>query len=222
MDFKDRIVELRRVESSSLIPHPMNWRIHDSEQRGAMESVLSEVGIAGAVIAYDSKQYGGLTVIDGHLRKDLLAEQKVPVLVLNVSDEEAAILLATHDRIGEMAIADEDALTRLIETIPNFFDAIPELAPSPSMSSTDGLLTTNDIFADTDDAPKYPLVPHFDEAYDALVIVCKKTSEFSWLVTTMNLGKKQSKTKVGMTRVISLEEFREKWENRVPAATIAE
>ena len=31
--------------------------------------VLREVGIAGALLVYESERQGGLTVIDGHLRK---------------------------------------------------------------------------------------------------------------------------------------------------------
>ena len=37
MKIRDRIVELRRVKASELIPHPLNWRKHGPEQKAALK-----------------------------------------------------------------------------------------------------------------------------------------------------------------------------------------
>jgi hypothetical protein len=99
------------------VAHPGNWRDHPKAQADALLGVLKEVGIAGALLAYRSERQGGaLVVIDGHLRKDA-APTKWPVLVLDVNDEEADYLLATHDPLAAMATADAGALDALLSSV---------------------------------------------------------------------------------------------------------
>lgn len=65
---RDRVVELRRVPASDLLPNPANWRRHPKAQREALQGVLEEVGFAGAVLARETSD--GLMLIDGHLRAE--------------------------------------------------------------------------------------------------------------------------------------------------------
>lgn len=102
VDYRDRIIELRRVPASELQANPKNWRLHPDNQRAAMEGVLSEVGYAGAALARELPD-GSLQLIDGHLRKETAGDTPVPVLVLDVDENEADKILATHDPIAEMA-----------------------------------------------------------------------------------------------------------------------
>ena len=116
-DYRNRIKALEYVDAADLTAHPGNWREHPQAQAEAMRGVLAEVGIAGALLAYRSERQGGaLVVIDGHLRKDA-APQKWPVLVLDVSDEEADFILATHDPLAAMATADAGALDALLSSV---------------------------------------------------------------------------------------------------------
>ena len=116
-DYKNRILGLEYINSGDLTGHPGNWREHGAAQTEALRGVLKEVGIAGALLAYRSTRQGGeLVVIDGHLRKDA-APQKWPVLVLDVTDEEADYLLATHDPLAAMATADAGALDALLSSV---------------------------------------------------------------------------------------------------------
>lgn len=64
MSPRDRIVELRRVPASELIPHPENWRTHPDHQRRILADVLIEVGVADAMIAFERPD-GALQLIDG-------------------------------------------------------------------------------------------------------------------------------------------------------------
>lgn len=105
---KDRIRELRRVPARDLLPNP-NWRQHPRSQREALAAILAEVGYADAVLARELDD-GRVQLIDGHLRQDLAGEETVPALILDVTEEEAAKILATHDPIAAMAGADKDAL----------------------------------------------------------------------------------------------------------------
>jgi hypothetical protein len=115
MKIRDRIRELRRVKSSDLIPNPRNWRTHPEEQANALRSVLADVGIADALLARETP--AGLMLIDGHLRADTDPSIEWPVLVLDVTEEEANRLLATIDPIAEMAEVDEAALASLLAEI---------------------------------------------------------------------------------------------------------
>jgi hypothetical protein len=67
---RDRIQDFRRVAARDLLDNDGNPRLHPQAQRDALRGVLEQVGIAGALVAYDSERNGGkLTLIDGHLRK---------------------------------------------------------------------------------------------------------------------------------------------------------
>ena len=117
MEIRNRIKALEYIHTRDLVAHPGNWREHPKAQADALLGVLKEVGIAGALLAYRSERQGGaLVVIDGHLRKDA-APTKWPVLILDVTDEEADYLLATHDPLAAMATADAGALDALLSSV---------------------------------------------------------------------------------------------------------
>jgi hypothetical protein len=63
-----------------------------------------------------------LRLIDGHLRASLDADAEVPVLVLDLDEEEAGKLLLTLDPLAAMALNDQDALLSLLESV-RFDDA---------------------------------------------------------------------------------------------------
>ena len=112
---RDRIVELRRVRAGDLLPDPRNWRRHPKAQRDALQGVLQEVGYADALLARETQE--GLVLVDGHLRADLDPDQVVPVLVLDVTEEEAAKLLATLDPLAAMAETNTEALNELLKEV---------------------------------------------------------------------------------------------------------
>jgi ParB-like chromosome segregation protein Spo0J len=116
MAIRDRIKELRRVRAGSLRPNPRNWRTHPPAQREALRGLLAEIGYADALVARELPD-GSLELVDGHLRAELAPEQMVPVLVLDVSQEEALKLLATLDPLAAMAEADAAMLHKLIEDV---------------------------------------------------------------------------------------------------------
>lgn len=116
MEIKDRVKEFKRIKASELKANPKNWRLHDTIQREALQSVLNNVGMAGAVVVYENKDKE-FVIIDGHLRADINDEQEIPTLILDVNDEEADLLLATYDPISEMAKSDNTMLSDLLKTI---------------------------------------------------------------------------------------------------------
>jgi methylglyoxal synthase len=129
MVMRDRVKELRRVPASELRKNPRNWRTHPPAQEAALRGILAEIGFADAMIARETED--GLELIDGHLRRDVMGDQEVPVLILDVTEEEADKLLLTLDPLAAMAHADMDNLLALASLTqfesPAVFDMLEAL-----------------------------------------------------------------------------------------------
>lgn len=121
MEFRDRIKDFRRVPASSLRTNPKNWRTHPQGQLDAIAGILAEVGFAGAELARELPD-GSLELIDGHARASVAGDAVVPVLVLDVTEQEADKLLRAFDPISAMAGADAAKLKSL-DSIVLFSDA---------------------------------------------------------------------------------------------------
>lgn len=102
MTVRDRVVGLVEVKASKLIVNKMNPRTHSDDQRFVMGSLLTTLGMADALIARKVKG-GKYELLDGHLRANLAADDVVPVLVVDLSDEEAELFMLTFDPVGSMA-----------------------------------------------------------------------------------------------------------------------
>ena len=125
MQIRDRIKELRRVPASELLPNPKNWRTHPVAQQDALRGVLAEVGYADALIARETPE--GLMLVDGHLRAETTPDSSVPVLVLDIDEAEADLMLATLDPLAAMAGRDEERLTELLSTVSSDNDTVNAL-----------------------------------------------------------------------------------------------
>ncbi len=132
MQIRDRIQELRRVPAAQLRPNPRNWRTHPPAQQDALRGLLAEVGYAGALLARELDD-GTLMLIDGHLRAETTPDAVVPVLVLDVDEQEADKILLTHDPLAAMATVSEENLQQLlaeVETqnaaVQSMLDAVAE------------------------------------------------------------------------------------------------
>jgi len=160
MKIRDRIKELRRVKAEQLRPHPSNWRTHPKAQQDALRGVLAEVGYADALLARELPD-GSLELIDGHLRAETTPEMEVPVLILDVDDHEAAILLAVHDPLAGLAEADHDVLAELLSEVEAENEAVRGLL--------DQMLAEPETSLDDpteDDGPREVTVP---EAFQVVV-----------------------------------------------------
>ena len=122
MEIRDRIKELRKVRASELLPNPKNWRKHPDAQANALRGTLSEIGYADALVAYETP--GGLMLIDGHLRAETTPDQEVPVLVTDLTEDEADTLLATLDPLSAMARTDQNSLLELVSSLNIQNDAV--------------------------------------------------------------------------------------------------
>lgn len=129
MKIKNRVKELRIVPASELLPNPKNWRTHPDAQKNALKGILAEVGMADACLARELPD-GSLMLIDGHLRAETVADAKVPVLILDVTEAEADKILATLDPLAAMADSDAAKLDELLRNVDTGSEALQQLIAS--------------------------------------------------------------------------------------------
>ena len=116
--WRDRIVGEDSVNPKTLIPNPKNWRKHPSFQAGAMAAVLGNIGWVQRIVV--NQRTGNL--IDGHLRLELALnndETEVPVIFVDLEEDEERVVLASLDPIGSMAETDHAMIESLLQEIDN-------------------------------------------------------------------------------------------------------
>ncbi len=123
MPIRDRIIDFRRVPPRTLRSNPRNWRVHPPGQKAALAGLLAEIGYADALLAR-SLPDGSLELIDGHLRAETTPETEVPVLVVDLTEAEAAKLLALLDPLAAMAESDRTALDALLDEVETDNEAV--------------------------------------------------------------------------------------------------
>ncbi|MFM8287155.1 MAG: hypothetical protein ACKOGA_10555 [Planctomycetaceae bacterium] len=113
---RDRVRELRRVRAGELLPHPENWRSHPTHQRVACAGLLRELGYADALLAIERGD-GQLQLVDGHRRAETTPDAVVPVLILDLDEDEARRLLLTLDPLASLAEATAAARDQLLSSV---------------------------------------------------------------------------------------------------------
>lgn len=131
--WRSRFVRESVEDAADLVANPDNWRQHPPAQRDALEHVLARIGWVQRVIANDTTGH----VIDGHLRVELAAEraEQVPVVWVQLTPEEEAIVLATLDPLAAMATTDTDRLRELVGGVDvDFRDNVAEIVGMRAVS----------------------------------------------------------------------------------------
>jgi ParB-like chromosome segregation protein Spo0J len=194
--FRDRIKELRRVKAGELRSNIKNWRLHPEGQRSALAGVLAEVGFVGAVIAREVE--GGLELLDGHLRADLAAGSEVPVLIVDVNDDEAAKILATYDPLSSMSLIDGKALSALLADVE--FDDNADLRRLLS-DLHEQVIEDHAAAGETPrEVEGMALQPH--EHYDYLVVLSTTPQEWNVLCDRLGLVPEKRRRRMGTCRAI--------------------
>jgi len=113
---RNRIKGLKTIQAKHLRPDPRNFRRHPDYQRDSLSEMLVRVGYVDAVVARETED--GYVIVDGHLRADLDPEAQLPVLVVDIDEDEAGEVLATFDPLSAMAEVDVEALQALLDAVP--------------------------------------------------------------------------------------------------------
>ncbi len=136
MQVIDRVRELRRVPANQLKPNPRNWRTHPTTQRDALRGVLADVGFADALVARELDD-GTLELVDGHLRAETAADALVPVLVVDLTNEESRKVLLTHDALADMAGVNHQHFNSLLNDVEFASDAVDTMLAELAAKSTE-------------------------------------------------------------------------------------
>lgn len=115
--YRDRIVGHGEAAPADLVANPLNWRQHPLHQRAALREVLDRVGWVQQVVV--NRTTGNM--VDGHLRAQLALEEQepaVPVLYVELTEEEERLVLASLDPLAALAVPDVDQLRALLGELP--------------------------------------------------------------------------------------------------------
>ncbi len=124
--WKNRIVGYRDVPVEEILANPRNARVHGWAQEEAVGALLREVGIVQNVVI---NQRTGL-LVDGHLRLALAirsGEKVLPATIVDLSEGEEALVLATLDPLGKLAELDPGKLDALLQEFSTGEAALQEL-----------------------------------------------------------------------------------------------
>lgn len=125
--WRDRIVGEGMVPPGDLAPHPLNPRTHPASQARALEGLLQEVGWVQRVVV--NKATG--RIVDGHLRVEVAkarGEPTVPVVYVDLTEPEEALVLALLDPIAGLAGLNREALATLVAGLEVEDEALAALA----------------------------------------------------------------------------------------------
>lgn len=110
---KDRIKGEGWESPEQLLANPANWRVHPRAQRDALLGHLREVGWVQRTIVNETTGH----IIDGHLRVQLAIDEgiaQVPVIYVELTEQEELVALASMDSITALATTDQDAINKLL------------------------------------------------------------------------------------------------------------
>ncbi|MEK7112207.1 MAG: hypothetical protein AAB875_02665, partial [Patescibacteria group bacterium] len=140
--WRNRIISSGVKPASAFLAHDLNWKIHPRNQQDAISGSLDQVGWFKSVV--ESSRTGKL--LDGHARITLALqkgdETPVPYEVVDVSEQEEAIILATLDPIAAMAVADKEKLDELLREMPPVDARLQEMLA--------GLAKKEELYPDAD------------------------------------------------------------------------
>lgn len=126
MAFPIRIVSYGVKPADQFTAHPKNARIHPQFQRDVMKAALETVGFVAPVLESLHSGY----VLDGHeriwagLQKD---NADVPYVVVDVTEDEEAYVLATFDPITSLASYEQQKLDDLLRDVQSDDAAIQQM-----------------------------------------------------------------------------------------------
>jgi hypothetical protein len=202
-EFRDRIKELRRVPARDLVVNEKNWREHDVRQQDAMLELLSEIGYADALVAYELPD-GKLKLINGHMRAGLTPEHEVPVIVLDVSESEADKLLATFDPVSSFAATNKEKLKSLIDSLQinnhDMRNALSRMAAETAR--VDQTMQQKLQKRQAEEILEMELKPL--EHYDYIIVMARNVMDWNRLVDLFHLEKtrKPTSSQVGVCRAV--------------------
>ncbi len=144
--WKNRIIGEADIEPDQLLANPLNWRIHPKFQQDALRGVLNDVGWVQRIIV---NQATG-NIIDGHLRVSLALRhgaKTVPVVFVDLTEDEENEILATLDPLGAMAGTDKIKLNELLSVVTSQDESVMAM-----LSELSSLGKTSEKYEDVEES----------------------------------------------------------------------
>lgn len=111
-------IKIEYISAEDLLPNGRNFRLHPDRQKSAVLKSLEEFGFVSPVIANKRGcEPGKYRLTDGHLRRDLKAGEKIPVVVVDWPEEKERRFLLSFDRTTALAEEDEVQLAKLMASL---------------------------------------------------------------------------------------------------------
>lgn len=132
IDIQNRIVNYGVKPADEFTAHPLNARMHPQFQRDVMKAALQTVGFVAPII--ESLHTGFL--LDGHERVWQGLQNKnanIPYVVVDVTEDEEAYILATFDPITSLAHYDSQKLDELLRDVQSDDAAIQQMLSDLAM-----------------------------------------------------------------------------------------
>lgn len=198
--WQSRIVGHGEMRPDDIVPHPDNWRRHPLPQSEAMLGILEEVGWVQDVVV--NKRTNRL--IDGHLRVELAQRQgetRIPVVFVDLSEEEERLVLATMDPIGAMARQDDSRLQALLAKVKAEDEALQKVLGN--LSKEQAALKTIESSAGLEEMEIMPY-----EHYDYIVLFFRDVRDFMSAAQVFGLKKTwvsvpgHNKRRIGLGRAL--------------------
>jgi len=152
--WRNRITGSGEEAPEQLLANPRNWRTHPASQRDALRGSLDTVGWVAQVLVNRTTGH----VVDGHARIEEAisrGEPSVPVLYVELSPEEEALVLATLDPIGAMAERDTERLRDLLSDVSvddeGLRRLLADLAPRRGRTDPDDLPEVREVYVHSDE-----------------------------------------------------------------------
>ena len=164
--WQNRIVGYKEVPAHELLANPMNARRHPAAQREALRGSLDTLGWVAPIIINTRTGY----MLDGHARaEEMLTKNEdalVPVIEVDLTEDEENLFLASFDWITQLAIYDQDTLDDLLQKVNTDDNRLQEMLSN--MSEVNNLFVPDD-FPEYDesieDEVEYITCPHCGEQF---------------------------------------------------------
>ena len=154
--WRSRITGSGTEAPDQLLANPANFRVHPKAQQDALAGVLDQVGWVQNVLVNQRTGH----VVDGHLRVALAisrGEPSVPVLYVDLSEDEERLVLASLDPLAAMATTDEAKLRELLAEVSVDSEALAAMLEALAPSEPkDGLTDPDDVPEPPDEATTRP------------------------------------------------------------------
>lgn len=131
--WQNRIIGYKQIPVSDLLANPLNARRHPPAQRDALRGSLDALGWVAPVI---TNKDGYL--LDGHARvEELLTRDEnalIPVIEVDLTEDEASLFLASFDWITSLATYDRDSLDSLLQAVNTDNEALQTMLAEQAKS----------------------------------------------------------------------------------------